>query len=172
MKRAVCERSKTVNLQKVLEKHMMWLSGKEGGERANLSEANLSGANLSEANLSEANLRWANLSGANLSEANLRWADLSGADLSGANLSGANLRGADLDYSCWPLWCGSLDVRVDKRLFAQLAYHLCRVAVEDNECKEAQIALAGIANQFHRVEECGFIEKAAQECSPDSGRGK
>ena len=132
MKRAVCERSKTVNLQKVLEKHMMWLSGKEGGERANLS-------------------------GANLSRANLR---------------GANLSGADLDYSCWPLWCGSLDVRVDKRLFAQLAYHLCRVAVEDNECKEAQIALAGIANQFPRVKECGFIEKAAQECSPDSGKNK
>lgn len=157
MKRAVCERSKTVNLQKVLEKHMMWLSGKEGGERANLSGANLS----------RANLRGANLSGANLSGA-----DLSGANLSEANLSRADLRGADLDYSCWPLWCGSLDVRVDKRLFAQLAYHLCRVAVEDNECKEAQIALAGIANQFHRVEECGFIEKAAQECSPDSGRGK
>ena len=142
MKRAVCERSKTVNLQKVLEKHMMWLSGKEGGERANLSEAN-----LSRADLSEANLRGANLSRADLSEANL-------------------------DYSCWPLWCGSLDVRVDKRLFAQLAYHLCQVAVEDNECKEAQIALAGIANQFPRVKECGFIEKAAQECSPDSGKNK
>ena len=114
-----------MDLQKVLEKHAMWLSDKEGGERA---------------------------------------------DLRGADLRGANLSGADLDYSCWPLWCGSLGARVDKRLFAQLAYHLCRVVVEDGECKEAQTALAGIANQFHRVEECGFIEKAAQDGSPDSGK--
>ena len=134
-----------MDLQKVLEKHAMWLSDKEGGERADLRGANL---------------RWANLSGA----------DLRGANLSGADLRWANLSGADLDYSCWPLWCGSLGARVDKRLFAQLAYHLCRVVVEDDECKEAQTALAGIANQFHRVEECGFIEKAAQDGSPDSGK--
>ena len=43
------------------------------------------------------------------------------ADLSGADLSGANLCGADLDYSCWPLWCGSLDVKVDARIARQLS---------------------------------------------------
>ena len=35
-------------------------------------------------------------------------ADLSNANLSSANLRGTDLRGANLDYSCWPLWCGSL----------------------------------------------------------------
>lgn len=35
-------------------------------------------------------------------QANLREADLWRADLGEANL----------DYSCWPLWCGSLGVRV------------------------------------------------------------
>ena len=74
-----------------------------------------------------------------------------------ANLCGADLRGADLDYGCWPLWCGSLDVTIDKRIFAQLAYHLCRTVCDDPEAQEAQRSLRRIANQFHRVDECGRI---------------
>ena len=89
-----------MDIEKILEKHRMWLMNLKGGERANLSEsdlsgANLSGANLSRANLSGADLRWANLSGANLSRANL-----SGANLSGANLSGAkNVSSALCNYT-------------------------------------------------------------------------
>ena len=83
-------------LKNILDKHLKWLRGENGGKRANLSRADLSGANLSGANLSGADLSGADLSGANLSGANLSGADLSGADLSGANLSGANLSGADL----------------------------------------------------------------------------
>ena len=79
------------------------------------------------------------------------------ADLCGVNLRDANLCGADLDYSCWPLWCGSLDVIIDKRIFAQLAYHLCRTVCDDPEAQEAQRSLRRIANQFHRVDECGRI---------------
>ena len=76
------------------------------------------------------------LSGADLSRANLSRANLSGADLSRANLSGADLRGADLsranlDYSCYPLWCGSLHLKADKRLACQLAYHLCSMQCDD-----------------------------------------
>ena len=52
-------------LKDILDKHLKWLRGEDGGERANLSGANLSGADLS-------------------------WANLSGADLSGANLYGAS----------------------------------------------------------------------------------
>ena len=70
----------------ILEKHKLWLEGKEGGERADLSGANLSGADLSGANLFEANL-----SEADLSEANLFGAGLSGANLSKANLFGAKI---------------------------------------------------------------------------------
>lgn len=79
------------------------------------------------------------------------------ANLSEANLHGADLRNADLDYAVWPLWCGSLDVVVDKRIFCQNVYHLCRVVVDDPECKAAQQALYPIANQFHRVDECGRL---------------
>lgn len=85
-------------------------------------------------------------------------ADLLRADLWGADLRGADLRGARIDYSCLPLWCGSLGVIVDKRIAAQLAYHFCRLICDDPEVKEAQQAIKALANQFHRVDECGVIE--------------
>src|SRR5574343_30222 len=78
-------------LKEVLDKHTLFLKGKDGGERANLRYADLSGANLRDANLSGANLSNANLRGAQLRNANLRYADLSGANLRGANLFGSNL---------------------------------------------------------------------------------
>ena len=60
---------RTEDLSIVLEKNALWVKGKEGGERANLSEADLSEADLSGANLSEADLFGANLRRANLSGA-------------------------------------------------------------------------------------------------------
>lgn len=125
-------------LSMVLNRHKKWLNNEEGGEKADLSGADLSRANLIGADLSRANL----------SRANLR----------GADLSGANLCGADLDYSCWPLWCGSLDVKVDARIARQLAYHFCRLDCDDPEYLEARKAIAEFANKFHLVEECGRIE--------------
>ena len=80
------------------------------------------------------------------------------ADLSGADLHGDDLRGANLDYSCWPLWCGSLDVKVDARIARQLAHHFCRLDCDDPEYLEARKAIASFANGFHRVDECGRIE--------------
>ena len=152
--------------------------------RANLSDANLSDANLSGADLSDANLRGANLRRANLSDANLSDANLSGADLSDANLRGANLRranlsgadlrranlrganlsdanlsGADLDYSCYPLWCGSLHLKADKRLACQLAYHLCSMQCDDADYIKMRNSILGFANQFHRADECGELKE-------------
>ena len=128
----------------VLEKHGKWLRNKEGGERAYLCSANLC----------DANLRGAYLCGANLCDANLR----------GADLRGAYLRGAYLDYACWPLWCGSLKARIDDRQVKQLLYHvLSAVSYSDNCSDELKAALLTetnitVANQFHRVDECGALE--------------
>jgi hypothetical protein len=103
---------------------------------ADLSRADLRAANLSRADLRAANLSRADLSGADLSEANLSRADLSGADLSWADLSGADLREANLswanlDFSVWPLWCGSLEVgKIDDRLALQLLAHVARLPTE------------------------------------------
>ena len=124
---------------------------------ADLRKADLRGADLFGANLS-----WANLRGADLRGADLRGADLRGADLFGANLFGADLFGADLDFSCWPLWCGSLDAVIDKRIFCQLLYHTLRAgkSVDDPEVKRLfEIPeIVNLANQFHRADECGKIE--------------
>ena len=73
-------------LNEILKKHLKFIRNKEGGERADFSNANLSGADLWNANLRNANLSGADLSGADLWNANLRNANLSGADLSGADL--------------------------------------------------------------------------------------
>lgn len=74
----------------------------------------------------------------------------------GANLSEANLSGANLDYSCWPLWCGSKGVKIDRKQFAQLAAHLCVVDVDDDECKDIQQYLIGIAKTSHRANDLGL----------------
>jgi uncharacterized protein YjbI with pentapeptide repeats len=91
--------------------------------------------------------------------ANLSGTDLSGTNLRGANLSGSDLSGADIDYSCWPIWCGSLDVVVDKRIAVQLAYHFCRLICDDPEYISARNSLINFANQFHRADECGKLER-------------
>ena len=155
-------------LTAIVANHALWLSDKTKGKRAYLRGADLRGADLQEADLRGANLRGTNLRGADLRKANLRgadlrWADLSdanlrGADLRWADLSDANLSWADLDYSCWPLWCGSFDVRVDAKIAAQLAYHFCRISCDDPSVKAAQTALRDLANRFHRVAECGEIK--------------
>ena len=139
------------------------------GRKQAILDYDLKGADLSGANLKGANLKGADLSGANLMEANLRdtnlintdlsGADLRGADLMDANLSGADLKGANLDYSCYPLWCGSLHLKADKRLACQLAYHLCSIQCDDADYIKMRNSILDFANQFHRVDECGKLEE-------------
>ena len=158
-----------MNIEERLELHQKWICNEPGGIRleehgvnlrgADLREADLRGANLREADLWGADLREADLWGADLREADLREADLRGADLREADLREADLRGADLDYACWPLWCGSIGAKIDKHIWCQLAYHLCAVEIDDPDCMHYRNMLLPIANQFHRVEECGVLEE-------------
>ena len=122
----------------ILKAHKRWLSDKKGGWQADLQNDDLQ-------------------------DADFRGADLRYANLYGANLWNADIRGADIDYSCWPLWCGSLDVKIDRRIFCQLAYHLCRVIVDDDDCKEAQLMLGRLANEFHLADECGRVPETPKE---------
>lgn len=117
-------------LQEILTKHLAWCNDEEGGERADLSGAFLSNA------------------------------DLSRADLHKAFLSNADLSGANIDYSCWPLWCGSIGVTVDVKIIHQLAFHLCAVNCDDAEWIELRKQLLPFANKFHRV---GRDVKALEE---------
>ena len=89
--------------------------------------------------------------GGSLRYADLRYADLVGADLTGANLQYANLRDADLDFSCWPLWCGSFDVTVSMRHVYQLCYHLCKLRNSSKTFRVIRAFLKPYANRFHRI---------------------
>ena len=93
--------------------------------------------------------------------ADLRGADLSEADLSGADLSGADLSGANLDFSCLPLWCGSLNAEFDDKQIIQIVYHAVKSGINSkntsDEVKNELSKLIGLANKFHRVQECGTI---------------
>lgn len=117
-------------LSKILELHKKWLNNECDGVRADLRRANLSDANLSDA------------------------------DLRCADLSSANLSSADLDYSCLPLWCGSLLVNMDDRHVKQILYHLLSIVKHSNNVsdsiKEKLLTEENleIANEFHRAEEC------------------
>ena len=160
-------------LSKILELHRLFLKNDPSGVPANLEDVYLKGANLEDAILVGANLEYANLEGANLKGANLVNAKLKGASIKGANLEdadleyanfmgvnlkGANLKGANIDYSCWPLWCGSFDVEVDRNVAAQLAYHFCRLDCDDPEYIMARNAIVKFANTFHLVGESGIPE--------------
>lgn len=139
-------------LSEILAAHKKWLNDEDvGGKKANLS--------------------YANLRGAKLCNADLRIVDLYNADLGNADLGNADLFGANLDFSCFPLWCGGLDVHIDDRQAVQLLYHLVRnVLYSKNTSYEVKQllgseAIVGLANRFHRVDECGAIEpyKAAEK---------
>ena len=154
-------------LDYVISKHKEWING-DGGEYASLSNEDLRGASLRYANLSHADLSGADLSDADLRDANLKYAnlrdaDLKYADLTDADLRGANLRDTNLDYSCLPLWCGSLEAHFDDRQLVQIAYHLVKAGLQSKnaseETKKELSKLIDFANKFHRVDECGEIKK-------------
>ena len=101
-----------------------------------------------------ANLRRADLRGADLRGADLRWADLQGVDL-----RRANLRWADLDFSVWPLWCGSKGVIVDIKIVRQLLAHVACLTCDDPEFAEVIALIMPYAKKSHRAKDLGLVEE-------------
>lgn len=145
------------DFNKLLGLHRKWLRGEKAGRRAELRGADLSGAKLWHVGLENADLSCSNLTNAILRNSLLNGIKLRRANLFNADLSYCDLRGADLDFSCLPLSYGGLHWKIDKRIFCQIAYHLCSMDIDDPECIEAQNKLLPLANQFHRVMELGEI---------------
>ncbi len=116
-------------LNEVLRKHNLWLEGKEGGKRADMQ-----GANMQYADMQRADMRY------------------------------VDMQGANIDHSAWPLWCGSLKAYVDDRIAIQLLYHTLSVVqyspYVSEELKRTLLTepVVDIANQFHRVDECGKLK--------------
>lgn len=160
-------------LKEIIEKHKKWLNYEKDGEKADLQGADLRRANLRSADLRIVNLRSADLQDANLQSVNLRSADLRNADLQGADLQGAdlwianlqdaNLQDANLDFSCLPLWCGSLLANMDDRQIKQLLYHILSIVKHSNNVSETiKAALLTdknieIAKEFHRANKCNKL---------------
>ena len=143
-------------------------------QKADLRNADLRNADLRYADLRNADLRYADLRYANLRNANLRNADLQEADLQNAELRYANLQNADIDYSCLPLWCGSLKMHICEKIAIQLLYHLLSCVSFSRHIspgiKKILLTkeLVGLANKFHRVDECGEIEIFAEEVADET----
>ena len=131
-----------------------------------ITNSDFRGADLYEADFRFAFLQGSDFSAANLKDAdftraNLCNADFFNADLMGADLGEADIKGVDFDYSCLPLWCGSLDAHFDDKQLKQIAYHLVKAGLHSEnasyETKEYLKKLIPFANEFHRAEDCGFI---------------
>ena len=114
-----------------LESHWKWLGKKSEGERADLSSADLRFADLSSA-------------------------DLSSADLSYADLRSANLSSANLDFSAYPLWCGTKNVKLDLKIIYQLCAHICVVDNDSKEFAEIKEKLMVHALKSHRAHDLGL----------------
>ena len=76
---------------------------------------------------------------------------------------GADLRGADLDFSCLPLWCGSKNMIVDRRIAAQIAAHFCTLDCDDPDYKAAREAILAFAKTSHRAVELGLMNDETEE---------
>ena len=77
--------------------------------------------------MTNAFLNRANLAYANVTNANMQNTQLITANLIGADLRNTDLRGASIDFSCFPLWCGSKDIMIDEEQAKQLFMHIFNI---------------------------------------------
>jgi len=126
-------------LEEILVAHERWLNEDDTGRQADLQGACLvhmdlhglwfEALDLQGARFDYSDLRGTGFHDCDLQRAKFIGADLRGSDFMGCNLTGvsfrdADLRGANFDQSAWPLDCGTVNVRVDDRIMAQLLNHV------------------------------------------------
>jgi len=132
---------------------------------SDLSFCDLRHCDLSYSDLSFCDLSFCDLSGGSLSGCNLSGCNLKSCDLSDCDLSGCDLSGCDMDFSSIELSCNDLGAHLDDRLIIQRLYHtLFNAQYSKNVSLDLKTALltpelVEVANRFHRVAECGEIEK-------------
>ena len=98
------------------------------------------------------------------------------ADLSHADLRHADLYGANLDFSCLPLWCGSLSAHFDDRQIIQFLYHTVKAGLSSPnvsaDVKRELSKMVELANRFHRAYSCGVISPYKEEASAETESGE
>lgn len=71
----------------------------------------------------------------------------------------ANLRGANIDFSSWPLWCGSQGVKVDLRIIYQLLAHVACLICDEPEFAEIKEAIIPHAVKSHIAKDLGIVRE-------------
>lgn len=136
-------------------------------QNADMQNVNMQNAYLRQANMQNADMQFADLQDAHLRYTNLRHVNLDHVNLQRADLYKADLKGANIDYSCLPLWCGSLNANFDSKQLKQIAYHLIKAGLQSTNAtkkdKQELSKLIDYANSFHRAKECGFIAKEMEK---------
>ena len=124
----------------------------------NLRRADCRDADFRDANFRDADCRDANFQSADFRDADFRDANFRRADCRRADFRRADCRGADFDFSCWPLWCGSKNVKVDGRIARQLLLHACSLDLSDDpdedeylDCVAACLDFIGKSHRFKEM---------------------
>lgn len=160
---------KRKEFDEMMRLHEIWLNGEEGGRRAIMQGADLRNVNMNRAdmrgvNMQRANMLHADMQYVNIQCAKMQHADMRHADMRSAEMQRTDMRGANIDYSAWPLCCGSLKAYVDDRIAIQLLYHTLSVVQyspyvsEDVKRTLLTQDVVDAANRFHRVDECGKLK--------------
>ena len=148
-----------VELEKIINEHKAWLTDRNTGKCADLSdfdlaEIDLSGVDLSYANMQRAWLLKANFSGANLSNADLSNAMLHSADLSGAMVDETLFVNANLTMA-----------RLDGCKGKNTIFHLAHMW----DCSIMKAILPGASFLWSKVCDCDFtgsdLEEACFACA-------
>jgi uncharacterized protein YjbI with pentapeptide repeats len=127
-------------------------NGEKDFRNLDLSYMDLRFVDFAGANFEGVNFCDTNLSGANFRNSNCANANFSGVNFNGADCKNADFTGANLDFSVLQLSCSLFDFKGDKKLFNQLAYHLCRIDFQDEEIEDVQReVLQRFANQSHII---------------------
>lgn len=126
---------------RIMDEHAKWLTDRNTGKRADLSDLNLakmdlSGLNFSYANMEGVDLMETNLSGANLSHAYLRQAHLMETNLSKATF-------VEADFSSARIFLSNLDGCIgDGALF--IGTRICDCSVRNASLKKAGFLMADV----------------------------
>ena len=76
--------------------------------------------------------------------------------------SRANLSMANLDFSSFPLWCGTRNMIVDMKIVNQLLAHICALSCEADEFKTIKEIILPYAVNSHVAKPLGLIKEGKQ----------
>jgi len=82
------------------------------------------GIDLSDADFTDADFTYADFT-----DANFTYAKCTDADFTYADFTNADFTDARIDFSSWPIWCGSVKAIVCDKIAKQLMYHALAVAI-------------------------------------------